>query len=239
MPNATRRSAARGNSSRRRSAPRRGKHPNTNNLLVDLAQSASRADDHVIISDLTLRPPIMVYNARPPRNLNNQIHFVRFTSSLLVNSSATAITETNILFTAAAFMQVGWLALFDQYCLDSVVVSVANQGAPSAAVTLPELVTNVDFDSISVIGNIATLRGYSNSNSCNLETGKALTRIINPANAPSVGGLNSSGVSKMWVDSAFQSVPFYGFRSIMSATPGGTYPILFTTTCVWAFRNTI
>lgn len=208
-------------------------------LLADSGMSSSSADDHLIKSDFTLRPPVAVYNATPPRNLLNQIHFVRYTTSQLVNTNASGITEQNFSFTATNSMQVAWLSLFDQYCLDHVFVTCTNEGNDTNTGALPEVVTNVDFDSISILGNIATLRGYSNSNDAVLESGKAVTRLIRPANAPSVGGFNSAAVSRLWVDSAFPGVPFYGYRSIIAATPGGTWPILYTITAVWAFRNTL
>jgi hypothetical protein len=207
--------------------------------MVDNAMQQSAADDHVIKADYTLRPPVAVYRATPPKNLNNQIHFVRYTWTSLINTSVSGITEQNFSFTAANSMQTGWLALFDQYCCDHVTVTCCNTGNDTNGGQIPEVVTNVDFDSISVLGNIATLAGYSNSNVATLNSGKSVTRFIQPANAPSVGGFNSSAVSRLWVDSAFNSVPFYGYRSIISATPGGVYPILYSISVVWAFRNTI
>lgn len=131
-----------------------------------------------------------------------------------------------------------WLLLFDQYYLHSVVLSIANTVAPGGTATLPQVFTAIDFDSSAVLGSIAKISGYNTCNVATLGSGDSVTRYVEPCNATYVGPTVAAGVTRTWVDSAYNNVPFYATRSILNTTTA-VVQLDYTYTLLWAFRNSI
>jgi len=191
-----------------------------------------------ITADLTTTPPPNNYRSRPPRSLNNQVHFVRSTQLVTLTTSTTAITEVNTAWTASASLinYTNYLAVFDQYFLHSVVCNVTNTQGPGGTATIPYVVTAIDYDNITNLGSAAALDGFVTANTTLLTSGGTVSRYIEPTVAPTIG--SSQGVSRMWVDSVSTGCPFYGFRCIVSTTSAATVLDLFYE-MIWAFRNPI
>jgi hypothetical protein len=207
-----------------------------------MAMAGSWADDHVVTEDFGNRPPAQTFAAIPPRILTNQIFWVRCVISDQVTTNTTTITESNIAFTAANALQQAatYLALFDQYYLAEVFVTVANNTlVSSTSVSMPQIYTAIDYDNASNLGSASLISGYSTCNSTTLGPGKSITRYLKPCVSPSLGGVGGAGVARIWVDNAFNSVPFYGFRQITQNTPAGAQSLDRTWTCTWAFRNNV
>jgi hypothetical protein len=207
-----------------------------------MAMAGSGADDHLITEDFRHRPPSSTFSATPPKTLTNQIYWHRCVISDQVTTNTTTITESNIAFTASNAMQqtATFLALFDQYYLAEVFVTIANNTlVSSTSVSMPQIYTAIDYDNVTNLGGVNLLSGYSTCNSTTLGPGKSLTRYLKPVVAPSLGGTGSAGVARIWVDNAFNAIPFFGFRQITQNTPAGAQSLDRTWTCTWAFRNTV
>jgi len=207
---------------------------------IDMGMAGSSSDDHLVISDINYRPPSGVYNATPPRSLNNQIYFCRQEYATTVTTNTTTITEANYSFTAQNNMgQVGsFLAIFDQYFLDSVVFTISNVSSNTGVSSLPQVYTAIDFDSAANVG-IATIVNFSTCNVTVLGSGKSLTRIIRPCLQGSASGNTAALVARTWVDSAYSGVGFYGLRTIINNTPAAAVLLDVSYSCIWAFRNNI
>jgi hypothetical protein len=201
--------------------------------------AGSRSDDQLITADFSYRPPSGVYNAKPPKVIGNQIHFIRNLYLLTVQSSTTAIVESNYSFTASPYMSgfANYLAVFDQYFLHSVVCTVTSDYTAANNNTDPlQIVTAIDFDNVSALGSVANLLGFNTAVQSILLPGKSVTRVIMPCNSTNLQGGAGAGVTRTWVDAALPSVPFFGFRSIISAS-GTTAAVSYAFSLTWALRN--
>jgi hypothetical protein len=208
---------------------------------VVLGMAGGSADDYVIRTDLRLRPPSGVFNASIPRNLNNQIHWVSSSTQQVVTTSTTAITESNYAFNASGSLTqyTAWLAVFDQYYLAAVTCTIANNSPEGGTAACPQVYTALDFDSTTSLSSLAAISAYVNCNVVTLAPGKSVTRLLRPCNSSYTGANSGAGVSRTWVDSAYNSTLFYGFRSIVNNTVVATVQLDYTFHSVWAFRNTI
>jgi hypothetical protein len=206
--------------------------------LISAAMASSGANDHFIRTDVALRPPSNSFTARPPKNLSNQIFWIKQTNSAVVNSSTTGIFEYNFAFSAASNMQAGFLSYFDQYALHSATVTISSQQPPGSLATPPQVVTAIDFDNVVALANIQALSYYGTANIAVLSPGQSVTRYIEPCLATSVSSTNA-GLQRIWLDSAYNSPQYYGFRSILGASISAVISYEYVTTCIWAFRNTL
>lgn len=201
-------------------------------------QAGVRGLTNFISTDLTTRAPSIVYNAKPPRSLNNQIHFVRSTSLTNIATSTSTITEVNYQWTVANNLvnSTNYLAVFDQYYLHSVVCTITNLEAPGGTGTIPFVITAIDYDNTAALGASSILEGFVTANTTLLTSGCSVVRYIEPSVGITLNG--GGGVGRTWVDSANNSTPFFGFRSITSTTSLTTTLDLFFQ-MIWAFRNPI
>jgi len=224
--------------SSKRNSKQRNNNRNISTAALDIGLVGTRADDHVVLSDLSYRPVPQTYHAKPPRQLLNQVFFSRQTTAGIINAGVSSV-EANIAFTASIDMEqyTAYLSIFDQYYLHSAVVTLTNEfhQASSTAFDYPVVHTAIDFDSITNLGSVTAIESYGTHNVDILTPGKSVTRIIMPcvATAPSGNGL----ITRMWVPSANTSVPFNGFRCIVEANTVGHINVAIS--CIWAYRNTI
>lgn len=221
----------------------RGASKPTNSRLpfVKMGMAGTSAADEFVRSDLSLRPVASAYTASPPRNLSSKIWWVRANTQQVVTTSTTVVTENNISFTANPFLTqyASWLALFDQYFLDHVVVTVANNSPEGGTAACPQLYTAIDFDNVSALGTLAAISQFNTCHVSTLAPGNSVTRLVRPCNASYLGANATAGVTRSWVDSTFNGVPFYGYRLIVNNTVAATVQLDVTISCLWAFRNTI
>jgi len=207
--------------------------------MVDLGLSASRSDDHVVTSDLTYRPVPPNFRATPPRNMLNQIFWVRQEVSALIQPSGSTAIETNFAWTASAYMQqvAQYTAIFDQYYLHSVVATFANSTSFGTTAVLPQLFTAIDFDNITALGTTAAISAFSTCNIDVLKPGNSVTRIIMPCVRTIAETVQTAAVSRLWISTAATSIPFFGLRTITAPSTAGNIDV--TLAMIWAFRNTI
>jgi hypothetical protein len=199
--------------------------------------AGSHSDDQTVLSDLTYRPPSGVFNAKPPRQLLNQIHWVRCLITSTVSTSTTAATESNTTYSASNHLQgyASYLAVFDQYYLQSVVYTVSNLSTTSGGTTC-YVYTAIDYDNTNNVGS--ALLGYATCVGSALAPGESVTRVLYPCNAGYLGTSASAGVTRTWVDSALSSVPFYGSRLLSYSTPAVVL-LEVTISSTWALRSNI
>jgi len=209
---------------------------NISKAALDIGLVGTRADDHVVLSDLTYRPVPPTYSSRPPRQLLNQVFFARQTTAASINTGSTAI-EANISFSAAIDMEqyTAYLSIFDQYYLHSAVVTITNEYQQSGTNAFPVVHTAIDYDSITNLSSVPAIESYGTHNVDVLIPGKSVTRIIMPCVGTT--STNNSLISRLWVSSLNPSVPFYGFRSITEPATGGVLSV--SISCIWAYRNTV
>jgi hypothetical protein len=202
-----------------------------------MGMAGSSSDDHLIVADINYKPPSAAYNSTPPKSINNQVHYFRQEYVTTVTTNTVTITESNYLFNATNNMgQVSsFLAIFDQYFLDSVVFTISNVSSNAGVSSLPQVYTAIDFDSNTNIG-VAAIVNFSTCNVSVLGSGKSITRVIRPCNS---SGTSNSLVQRTWVDSAYATVNFYGLRTILNNTPAAAILLDVSYSCIWAFRNNI
>jgi hypothetical protein len=206
---------------------------------LSLAMAGSSAQDHFISTDLTLKPVAPFYNAKVPRDIASRITWNRSQNTLVLTTSTTVVAEQNVACGAASNLQqyATWLALFDQYFCDHFFVTVSNNATPNTVAQVPMVYTAIDFDSTNLLGSVAAIQSFDNVNATALPPGTSVTRLVKPCNKSNVNNTANSGVTRSWVDSAVNTVQFFGFRCIVAQTAGGTVPLDINISSVWAFRN--
>jgi hypothetical protein len=200
----------------------------------------------VVAQDLSSRPQNFNVVQRPPKNLNNQIHWVQLSVNTQLSCSSTGIVETNFAFSGGTFPEFSdYTACFDQYCLYSICCTFANIANTQNQQSV-RIGTALDYDSVSNLGSLSLLQGYTTYEEAILGVGgsSSLVRYLKPALAPqltSVAGIPvAGGVARMWCDSAYPSIQQYGLRTMTLpwvATANGVVEVNFTATI--GFRSGI
>lgn len=203
--------------------------------------AGSSATDQLVRADFSLRPVSAEYRATPPKSLVSRITWVRSSTQQVVTTSTTAITEQNIAPTVAFGLPqyAAWLSVFDQYYLDQFTVTIANNSPEGGTAACPQVFTAIDFDSSANLGSLASISNFSNCVVSTIAPGNSVTRVIRPCVSPTIGTINGAGVGRMWVDSSYNNVLFYAFRSIVNNTVAASVQLDYTLSYVWAFRNSI
>lgn len=179
----------------------------------------------------------------PPKQMSNQIFWTKFKSDITVAVSNIAITEFNLSWGINAFPgATGFLAAFDQYCIQSIVVTMSS----NANVSTPFRVwTAIDYDSVANIGK-AGIQAFSTCCFASLAGGGDTSheRLLYPCIAPQVTGTGAlpqaGGVGRMWLDSGYPNIIHYGFRSVIDEWLNvSSNAVEITYTAICGFRNGI
>jgi len=193
-------------------------------------------------SDLALtRHNLRRVPSRVPRNIGSQIVFDVVRVQSTITTSLTGIVETNFSFTFNSHPEnAQWAALFDQWCIPQFSVTITNTEPPGSLGVLPILSTAIDFDNTTNLGSSTLLLEFENSQQVVLGSGMAHTRACHPCVKLMLASSgSSSGVDRMWCDSANPGGTWFGFRSIVSATPTATTVLQVTAVLWFAFRSGI
>jgi hypothetical protein len=177
-----------------------------------------------------------------PKALQTQIHWI--TSSLQFTQTITAggATEKNFSFSLGDLPIASSItALFDQYAVFAAFVRVITNVAGLDAGQSPTYTTAIDYDNVTNVGNIATLRTYSTALTTPIS--EVQERYIEPCNAPALysgSAFSNYGQARMWCDSTNNSTPHYGFRFILSNLGGSSSGLVaFECTYVICARNIV
>lgn len=203
------------------------------------AGTSSRGANPRNASDMRVKPPAPGIPSRIPRSLTNQIVWDTVKVLTVITVPTSGIVETNFQATLNSHPQVAsWTALFDQWCIAQMSVTFESQYMSNSVSPPCTIVTALDFDNVTALGSLAALEDYTTSNSAVMSQGSTFTRSIRPC--LKVAGPISTGqaVGRLWCDSAFPAVPWFGIRSVAGSS-GTTYPISAFLTITYAFRNAI
>jgi hypothetical protein len=194
--------------------------------------------------DLRIRPPDQRSVPRSvPRNLLSRITWDVVKISTTITSATGGITETNFRFDLNTHPQVAsWTALFDQWTIPMASVSFESTMPPGATIAPAVMYTALDFDNNAIISTVAAIEDFASCDSHPMTPQMTFVRSVKPcckSTLQSSGSLVNAGTERLWVDSSQPTISFFGIRSILSATVGGTYSIAAVTTIYYAFRNPI
>jgi len=180
----------------------------------------------------------------PPRNFLRAIHWIQSTVlSSVTTSNIGAVVEANQAFSLQGNVSdyANYAAVFDQYCIHSAVVRIIVNGTLSGSITPGRLHTALDFDNVSNLGSETTIQQYSTCISCEINTAKAVERVVKPCMAPAVwagGAFSGYAVARSWLNASSTNVPHYGIR-VLTAGGGNTTKCDIYVTVIVGFRNNI
>jgi len=170
----------------------------------------------------------------PPKNLRNQIHWIQQTVTLVSSGVVSGSNvEANWSFKLNDLNQYAAMtALFDQFCLYSVVFNVCisgQLGSPlGSVVAFGRLTTAIDFDNVSNLGSEAALQQYATAQTVEIVPGLTVQRYIKPCVTPNIYLIAGTGyaVGRAWLDNSSTSVliPHYGIRVYFVIT-GASGPV--------------
>jgi len=212
-----------------------------NGIVKDLfsyASGAASGDTRLVRADRR-QPTNWIYNMTPPLNFRFRPTWLQSNYTYSFNTLTTGVNENNIVFTYGNSNAP--TNIFDQYTLDSVMCTFTTNGFSSTAGNFGTLVTAIDYDDVSNLGSVSTLRGFSTVAQTDLNNGKAISREVIPClSLANFAGVGVSGYSpaRVWVDSGNTSVQWYGLR-VMVLDVQVVTSVEISLTFIWAFRNVI
>jgi len=209
-------------------------------LIARSHVATSSANRVSVPADFTQRPIRMNITQSPPKNLLNQIHWIQ--QSVTLRSSGVVSggnVEDNWSFKLSDLNQYSTIvALFDQFCIYSVVFNVIiSPSSGAVSNNLGRLTTAIDYDSIGNLGSEVTVQQFSSAQTVEVTSGLAVQRYVKPCVTPGVYVVAGTGyaVGRCWLDQASNgdSVPHYGVRvwfQITGASTAFDYDIIATYT---------
>jgi hypothetical protein len=211
--------------------------------MIDLAR-ATGSTTVVIREDRQQRRQNFNIVLSPPKNWMTQSYWARLSTDVQYTTSTSADSEENISFTLNAFSGYSSLvAAFDQYCIESITVtiSIAGTSSTSANSSPINIYTAIDYDNTNTIGR-SGIQTYSSSQLSTVSQGTSVVRFLRPCVATilnnSASAFNANGIARSWVDSAYVNVPHYGFRSVFEAT-FNAQKLEYAIAAMVGFRNSI
>jgi hypothetical protein len=190
--------------------------------------------------DLLRTPTTWMLTQVPPNSFKTDIVWTQINyGTTFATNAAAAYTEVNQAFALNSFANAdGLKAYFDQYCIYAVTISIGFSAAASILGSGPNGngYSCIDYDNVSNIGSgaAAAIQAFGSCESFIINEGNAHQRFIKPAVASNVYSA-SYGVARVWLNSTYDSVPHYGFRSVYF-TPTSTSMSL-NVTAIVGWRN--
>jgi len=200
--------------------------------------------------DYQFKVPSFSITQSPPRNLRNQIYWFQKTTTFLSSKSIsyTSDTEYNTSFTVSNLIPTevsALLSLFDQYCIHTIVihVSVVNSLLNFSG-TAGRLTTAIDYDNVANLGSEAAVQEFSTAQTVEVSQGTCVERVLKPCVDLALYQLSGTGYgpTRVWLDSASNAVPHYGFRSYWTGNTynsGGGLIADYVFTAILGFRQSI
>jgi hypothetical protein len=195
--------------------------------------------------DLTRKPTSFLLTQTPPKNVRNLIHWFEVTllnTTLTVSNTST--TEYNQSFSLSGLSNVSaYTALFDQYCIHSVLVSFAiTSSADYFSGTQGRVTTALDFDNISNIGSESTLQQYSSATTNEVTPGLSIERYVKPTvkGYVSAGSGAYAGVpERVWLDCTLPTIQHYGVRSFWAGNSESSLTVDIINVMLIGMRNAL
>jgi len=230
---------------------RRGNGKNKNpadQLFVASHHGAARGDYLFDAADLNRRPLSMLLQQNPPKRIQDLIYWVQKTNNVnLTLSTSGAVSELGLAFTLGAFTEgTQFAALFDQYCIYSVMASARLEisNVPvSTETSWGRIYSAVDFDSNANLGSEANIQEFSSVQYSELIFGKSYERFVKPCVPLVTGASNSTSntglaLSRSWLNNTQTNIPHFGIRYLTVGNNTGTAQnVSIIYTAVLGFRN--
>jgi hypothetical protein len=171
------------------------------------------------------------------KRINRQVvqDLVSYRSTITTGSGG--ITETNFNWNLNSNpLGSSWQVLFDSWMITKAKIQLTSTQGPGSTASIPIVHTAIDYDSINNIGTLQFIDEFENLVVKPIGPGRQFTRTITPATSPDIGGQSGGGTGASWVDTAFPSINFYGYRTMFETASSGS-TISVEVTLWYAFRN--
>jgi len=209
------------------------------------SKTSSGSALRVRVADDMTRPALTPDLARVtmPKSIQTQIHWFTCDFANSASLSTTTVTEMNQPF-ALNSLPSGFAnaiaALFDQYAIYAVYARVLVNATVNVAAN-PRFFTALDYDNTTNLGSVTAIQQYGTVAESSLT--EVQERYLEPCNAPALwtgSVFTGFGQSRMWCDSASQSIFHYGLRILVdSIGSGGTGTVNAEYSLVICGRQTI
>jgi len=196
-----------------RSKKQKGSKPVDRELINSIKATGSTTS--TVASDLIDRRQNMNLVQTPPKQIGNQIYWIK---EIVTNTFATSTTtwvENNVAFTLSGLNDyTSLVAVFDQYCIYSIAASFHVDGNSSTGVSA-SLLTALDFDNVSNLGPTGIV-GFSNCSETLIGPSTSLVRYLKPciALAAYTGTFTGYATQRSWLNCTSATVNHYGLRCI-------------------------
>jgi hypothetical protein len=192
-------------------------------------------------ADLAVKPPTRSIPKKVPKQVSNQVVWDIVKVDSTITPSAGGVVETNFSASLNTHPQnSAWTALFDQWCIPQFSVTFRSLEAPGGTSSISILYTALDFDGIGAISTIQAIEDYSTCKLTTMGARSLVTRSVRPCiklSTQQSGSNVNSTVAREWQDSGAAGSPWFGIRSILSASNASA--IIATQTIWYCFRNQI
>lgn len=206
-----------GRNRQRRSQSRRVPNNGNNDRVIGhMFHTGARGDVLEWMDDYQSQPITTTISQSPPRNLRNQIYWrtegrmQSFTTSTSVPNAPTYNFVLSDIFDVASLA-----AIFDQFCIYAVKISITPNFASGASLSLGSLYSVLDFNDTTALTSSSDALSYGSCKQSVLMPGKTHERFIKPmiaSTAYRTSALSSYTGSRTWVDIAYPSTPHFGLK---------------------------
>jgi len=206
-------------------------------IIINDIKATGSVNSTTVPSDLIDRRQNMNLVQTPPRQIGNQIYWIKELVTSTFTTSTSTYSENNYAFALNQLTDYTSLAgVFDQYCIYSVAASFSVDGNSPTGVSTT-LLTALDYDNISNIGPSGII-GYSNCSETLIGPSTSLVRFVKPCLALGsyTGTFTGYAVQRSWVNCSSSSVYHYGIRSISLQT-NAAFNVRVVQEFVVGFRN--
>lgn len=221
----------------------KNKSSKTDRLIVN-SSKATGSTTTIVESDLVYRRQNFNIVQSPPRQLSNQIYWLKLSFDAQLSVSASTFFEQNISFSGGLFPGfVEFQSCFDQYCIYSITATFVSATSNNAQQSV-RLYTAIDYDSVANIGK-SGIFDYSTFEYASLASdgSTSLVRFLKPCIATQVTNTSNlpvpAGISRSWIDCAYSSIQHYGLRIITDTWVNAGTPVEVVYTAIFGFRNSI
>jgi hypothetical protein len=185
-----------------------------------------------------------VITQSPPKNLRSMINWMTQNITIVAaqSVSSTGDTEVNFAFKLTDVSNfASWSALYDQYCIYAVSVSIAvTSSADAFSGTQGRLTTAIDFDNSNNLGSEALVQQYITADTVEISPNLVVQRFIKPCVKSAVFNNTTStngAVGRLWIDSNAQAISHYGLRSYWRGNSESSLTADYIATYCVGFRN--
>jgi len=220
---------------RGRRGRRRGGPPVDRELVNSI--KATGANSTTVATDLIDRRQNMNLVQTPPKQIGNQIYWVKENVLTTFNTSTSTYVENNWAFTLTGLNDYSNLtSVFDQYCIYSVAASFSVDGLSPVGVSI-SLLTALDFDNVAAVGPVG-IAGFSNCSETLIGPSSSLVRYVKPciALAAYTGTFTGYATQRCWLNCSSPSILHYGLRSVGLQT-NASFTVRVVFEYVVGFRN--